>query len=690
MRKLLAVLLAGLFLILFLVAVTVNQVVDTASDPDVITGMLDDAEAYDYAYDNIIGNLVHDLMSKGIEFNTGLEGDKAQAILTFEDTDAAALAITELIETLVPREYVKEKLEESLTSVIPYAQGEVDEFTIDLEAQERVRTVPGAARKVVADLGLTERIIEDLLLPQFDSFAADFSGQGLGIDFTSEEIETNARLIFEPEWLEGEVFGAIDEITPYFAGDSDSFNVVIHFDDRVEVIGQILKDKLIKQDTLYNLVFAQVVDPLIQQTVAQSTTVGFGIELTEQEVVDTFEVIAPRAWVKQQGEGVIDALIAYMVGSANSLEYTLDLSDRKVTAASELQSLAVAKLRSTLGDIEACSTPIDLLGASQDIAAQQLPRCIAGGQATIDLAVTSFSPILNSQVSMLVENQVPNEISYTQADLESQIGGSFDSVDDIRQQITDGVSFSDQDLIELMASDGSASSRREAEDTLKIFADGLVITERNITDQINPAAQDQFDSIRDYAGTALSVRWILWIVVLIPLALIALIGGRGWPGRLKWAGGVALVCAIVAYGGITVVWGMNDIALDYVPEYGTNVSNEFMADYPRLGAELESGELNVRFERALDSWQQGWKNQTIPWMIAGLLAFAVGYVLSMKRPKQKISMGGTAYKGSSPSAAAGGFEIPKDWGDAPEGEDDSAADAKADDVSSKPSDAPSG
>ena len=96
--------------------------------------------------------------------------------------------------------------------------------------------------------------------------------------------------MFAADWLEGQLFGAIDEITPYSAGDADSFKVVLRFDGWIVIIGEILKDKLAREDTLYNLVFAQVIDPLIQQTVARSTSVGFGVSLTEQEVVEALEV----------------------------------------------------------------------------------------------------------------------------------------------------------------------------------------------------------------------------------------------------------------------------------------------------------------------------------------------------------------------------------------------------------------
>ena len=670
MRKLLAVLLAGLFLILFFVATTVNQVVDTASDPGVINGMLDDADAYNYVYDNIIGNLVSDFVEQGIEVDTGLDSG-APSVLRFEDPDQAALAITDLIETLIPREYVQEKLEASLNGVLPYVRGETDEFTIDLEVQERVRSVPGAVRKVAVDLELTERVIEDLLIPQMDQFVGQISTQGLGIEFTTQEIETSARLVFEPEWLEGQIFGAIDEVTPFFAGDSDKFNIVLRFDDRAVIIGEVLKNKLVDEDTLYDLVFDQVIDPLIQQTVAQTTDIGFGISLTEQEVVDTFEIIAPRAWVSEQGEGVIDALIAYLVGETNSLEYTIELSDQKATATTALQDLARAKLEETIGTIPNCSSPLNALGAAQDLASLSIPRCIAGGQTTINLILGSFGPIIDAQVASFVEDQVPNEIAYTRADIEAQIGGSFDTLDDVRARIVEGVSFSDQDLIAALADDSDAQSLADAEETLLILANGILITEKNITDNLQGENLQMFDDVRDYAGTALSVRWLLWVLVLIPLAVIALIGGRGWAGRLKWAGGIAAVCALLVYGGIAITWSMNDIAQDYVPDYGAELSPEFRADYPRLTAELETDELTNRFERATNSWQQGWRNQTVPWIIGGLIAFAAGTVLSIRGSKKTVSMGsGTAYKGSTSSAASSdASSIPKDWGD--EKEEDS-------------------
>jgi hypothetical protein len=56
---------------------------------------------------------------------------------------------------------MQEKLEASLNSVLPYVLGETDEFTIDLEDQVRVRSLPGAVGMVALDLELTDRAIVD-------------------------------------------------------------------------------------------------------------------------------------------------------------------------------------------------------------------------------------------------------------------------------------------------------------------------------------------------------------------------------------------------------------------------------------------------------------------------------------------------------------------------------------------------
>ena len=151
--------------------------------------------------------------------------------------------------------------------------------------------------------------------------------------------------------------------------------------------------------------------------------------LFRSEVLDTFEVVAPESWVREQGENVIDALVDYMTGRSNSLDYTVDLSELKVAATSQLKNIARTKLETTISEIPQCSSPADLLGATQDLTSQQIPRCLAGGTAVISQITDTLGPIMDDQVELFVSNQIPDNVSYTLSDFESSVGGGFDTIE---------------------------------------------------------------------------------------------------------------------------------------------------------------------------------------------------------------------------------------------------------------------
>ena len=636
MRNFLAlVFTAGLVVLLFLV-VTANHALNTISEPDVIISVLNDVEAYDYLYDEIIGNLVYDVVEKGVEINSGIGDSSGPTILEFDDPGTAAAAITLFVETLVPREYFRQKIEEALRGVVPYATGQTDEFKIDLEVQDRLRDLPDSVRTLVAELRLVEQLTDDLLVPQMSEFNSQISGSGLGIEFNQKENETNARLIFAAEWVEEQLFQTVDELTPYFVGDSDGFSVLIKLEDRVVIIGDILKDKISSDNTLYKLVFAKVIDPAIQRTVDQSTSVGFGVSLTEQEVTEAVELIAPPEWVRGHGDGVIDALVEYLLGRADDLNYSVDMTARKAAAAKELQALARIKLVSTLEATPACTSSAAAFAATKAVASGKVPPCLSGGPM-INLALEAFVPKMDQQVESFVMGQIPGEIAYSLSDFAGEGDGVDQQLSDIRKKVIEGIRFTEEDLVGLIAGGDDPEALDGAEEKLTMLAAGVVITEMDIVNNLGPDEIQQIDDLRGQARNWLSLKWLLWFVVLIPIGIIAFIGGRGWPGRLKWAGGAVAISALIVYLGISLIWsvGKNQLAME-VP-----VSQEMKVDYPRLSDELGSGSPAELIQNAIGSWQSGWRNQTLPWIIFGLLSFTAGTVWSRvyKETVQVVGVG---------------------------------------------------
>ena len=626
---------AGLVVLLFLV-VTANHALNTISEPDVIISVLNDAEAYDYLYDEIIGNLVYDVVEKGVEVNSGIGESSSPTILEFDDPVTAAAAITSFVEKLVPREYLREKIEEGLHGVVPYAAGQTDEFKIDLEVQDRVRELPDSVRTLVTELRLVQQLTDDLIVPQMSEFNSQISGSGLGIEFTQKENETNARLILPPEWVEEQLFHTVDELTTYFVGDSDGFSVLIKLEDRVVIIGEILKDKISSDNTLYKLVFAKVIDPAIQRTVDQSTSVGFGVSLTEQEVTDAVELIAPPEWVRGHGDGVIDALVDYLLGDEDDLNYSVDMTARKAAAAKELQALARIKLVSTLESTPACTSSAAAFASTKAVASGKVPPCLSGGPM-INLALEAFVPKMDQQVESFVMRQIPGEISYSLSDFAGQGDGVDQQLSDIREKVIEGISFTEKDLIGLIAGGDEPEALDGAEEQLTILAAGVVITEVDIVKSLGPDEIQQMDDLRAQARNWLSLKWLLWFLVLIPIGIIAFTGGRGWPGRLRWAGGAVVISALIVYLGISLIWsvGKNQLPME-IP-----VSEEMRVDYPRLSDELGSESPAELVQSALGSWQSGWRNQTLPWIVFGLLSFTVGTLWSR------------VYKGTGQVVAAG-------------------------------------
>ena len=498
---------AGLVVLLFLV-VTANHALNTISEPDVIISVLNDAEAYDYLYDEIIGNLVYDVVEKGVEVNSGIGESSSPTILEFDDPVTAAAAITSFVEKLVPREYLREKIEEGLHGVVPYAAGQTDEFKIDLEVQDRVRELPDSVRTLVTELRLVQQLTDDLIVPQMSEFNSQISGSGLGIEFTQKENETNARLILPPEWVEEQLFHTVDELTTYFVGDSDGFSVLIKLEDRVVIIGEILKDKISSDNTLYKLVFAKVIDPAIQRTVDQSTSVGFGVSLTEQEVTDAVELIAPPEWVRGHGDGVIDALVDYLLGDEDDLNYSVDMTARKAAAAKELQALARIKLVSTLESTPACTSSAAAFTATKAVASGKVPPCLSGGPM-INLALEAFVPKMDQQVESFVMRQIPGEISYSLSDFAGQGDGVDQQLSDIREKVIEGISFTEKDLIGLIAGGDDPEALDGAEEQLTILAAGVVITEVDIVKSLGPDEIQQMDDLRAQARNWLSLKWLL-------------------------------------------------------------------------------------------------------------------------------------------------------------------------------------
>ncbi len=640
MRPAFAVLFALVFAVLFIVALLVSRVVNTAGDPDEIAGVINRADLYDFAYDRVIDSALADITARGITIETGLDGAQT---LAFDDPARAQTSLKAFIETVLPREYVQRKVEEALGGIIPYASGRSDSFELDLETSDRIDSVPEAVRVASERIGLGELVVSTILVPTVRDLSDSITNEAFGISLTPDEAEDAARRILPPEWIETNLFSVVDQTAPYFAGTQDELNVVITFRDRVPVAGQVLKDKLNDEDTLVTLVFEQVVDPLVASLVADSTVLAFGIAITESDVQEAVEIVAPADWVRAQGDGIIDAVVAWLVGATDNLEYTLELEERKADAATELDDLAIRKLDEQVAATPVCQTPVQATQALNSALAGQFPTCLPENSSEV---VNVMRPVISNEISNFVLTNVPDEITYSDADLRAQLGAdSLDTLDNLRDQVINGVGFTEQDIINQLAGGDDPQSIADAEEFLDIVRAGIVFDETEITDRMDAAQLTRFDEIRDYISLGWTFRWIIFLPAILLLAIVVLIGGRNWTGRAKWAGAPVAIVAVIFFASIQIGWASTTSYRNFeVPEDA--LSLETRADFPALSALVYGDEFRNMAERVGSAWISGLAMSAVPWAVAGIVLFAVGFFYPKYRHLLPESLGGPG--GSSP------------------------------------------
>ena len=632
MRALIAIFLFPIFLLIFLFAMTINQVLSTVASEDLIVRILDEANIYDYFYDELLTRLSIDLLEREYEVSADRDGYTFVNVLSFDQPDLNPKSLKMFVDDVLPRDYLRREVGENLGVSLAYLQKEENGFTVDLEAQDRVRAIPLAAERLLNRTSISDEVVEDLIVPNMLMLNNEVLEPAFGLGFDRYELDQIAFLLFAPEWIDNGVIGVTRAVAPYLADDSDEFQFTMRIEDRVVIAGEILKSKLRDDEILYRLVFTHMVSPLLGQALGLAHSVGFGITLTNEEVVKVMEAIAPRQWVKDHGDGIIDELTAYLVNADDEISYNISLKERKEAASFVLTELVTDELRSAINDLSPCQSEMQLKQASRDFSRRAIPRCSPGGQSSTDQVVDSLQPLLRMEVENFVNSQVPDDLNYSHAFFTSTIGGNGQVMDNLRQYVADGVEFSDQDLLDSLA--GMGYTRKadlpeqfegySAEDLVDLISEGIVFTDADLIEQMDEPARQQLEDVRSYLATAMSFRWLVWLLILAPLLLLAYVAADRWSSRLRWAGAILAVSAALTYLGISILWSSYEENLyNQIPTtYDLGVQIE--PDFPLLAEELKADGPVDTVMRIVESWQDQLKNQTIPWIFLGVLAFAIG------------------------------------------------------------------
>ena len=358
------------------------------------------------------------------------------------------------------------------------------------------------------------------------------------------------RRIVTPEWLQAQVERALGEVTPYLAGESDSFEIRVRLTDEQAAAAVDETKSILREVDAYDLVYTDLVEPAVRDSLEEAVLLPYGVEITRDEVMDVLRQAAPPTWVRQQAEIVIDDVAPYLVGRSDGFSTAVSLVDNKRQAEGAIAELAFAKLTEAVLALPVCPTRAESLAAAESLG-HGLPACIPLGASATDV-IERAGPEVAGSISPLVLANVPNRVRFTDSNLRwsvRQTGGqgALDLLDDGRELLSEGWTYASAELHADLAESGGDAVETLAE--IRAFlADGYAYThEHGSGDRRgNPVVRD-LDTIHGLAMIVRRYGWIAYVLTPVLLITIGLLGGRSWPGRVAWASLFLLISAGAAF-----------------------------------------------------------------------------------------------------------------------------------------------
>ena len=153
-------------------------------------------------------------------------------------------------------------------------------------------------------------------------------GLPLGIDVTPDGVAGYAARVLPPDWLAENVGGAIAQAVPYLTGETDTFEITLQLDDRVEAADVVVRD-LLRDARVHSYLLDEIVRPRLDES--KEILFGelpFNPGLTTDQILDGVSDVVPEDWLKARIEDVLDQVVPYAVGKTDSFAVHIPVQER--------------------------------------------------------------------------------------------------------------------------------------------------------------------------------------------------------------------------------------------------------------------------------------------------------------------------------------------------------------------------
>ncbi|MCH7656579.1 MAG: hypothetical protein IIC95_11470, partial [Chloroflexi bacterium] len=360
-RRLLAVFLLPIFLVLFVATLTIFRVNATLLEADFYTGTLERLDVFTFLYDEALPFAIED---SGIDL-AGLP----------LGIDLTADAIAGYAARVLPPDWLAENVGGAIEQAVPYITGETDTFEITLRLDDRVEAADVVVRDLLRDARIHAYLLDEVVRPTLDREQASFqAGLPFNPGLTTDEILDGVRDVVPEDWLKERIEDVLDQVVPYMIGREESFSINIPLQQRADagivVVGGWLNKSL--DGGAYDYLLEEQIAPIISEFLGSAVALPYGVTVTNEEIVEAISQVLPPEWVQERVSEAIDAFGPYLTGRTDGFVLSIPLEDRAALAAEVLVDAVDAKFEAVYTALPICTIE-QLFGLDLSLAA--LPEC---------------------------------------------------------------------------------------------------------------------------------------------------------------------------------------------------------------------------------------------------------------------------------------------------------------------------
>jgi hypothetical protein len=534
-RRIVAIPLALVFIVLFVSLLVVQRFNSTAGNPDFYVDRLRQADIYNFMY--------HDILPAALD-EIEIDGDTSEIPVDIEQLKAK---VPDAVEQALPPEWLQSQVEQVIGQVLPYILGDKDSFSVVIPLKDRVEAVATAVKDLLHDEEFFGGVYDQGVQFGIDRYR-EMEDLPSFLQMSDQEAASLLRSVLPADWIQAQADANIDAIVPYLTGDSESFTLRIDVSGRMVALESAVTDILMKP-AAYDYVLDEFIVPYIRDNTQDIMPLPVGVTFTDTEIIDVVKEVLTPEWYQANVTDIVNQVFSYLKGTSETINIAISLADLEPAIVKALVHLADSKL-----EVIYNSLPVGTPEQVADLLANP-PVGVFPPFRPPDMSYDDFKDLLSIDLKSMTESAVamwlPEQFVITDTDIREALAGdgNEDILTQARDLVQDGFTYTEVDLREDMADNiDTIDDAREYIATDFTFTDADL--EEYIVDSDDPDAVEQWQSLQDVRSVVGNVRnwvWAAWLVPALLLVGIGFLGGRGWKSRVVWGASVLAIASLIAY-----------------------------------------------------------------------------------------------------------------------------------------------